>query len=71
MSLPQRTIGQGLTAASIGLGCMSLTPGFYGSEGISEEEGIAVIRRALELGANLFNTSDLYGPLINEKLVGE
>ena len=36
----------------------------------SEEESIAVIRRALDLGVNLLDTSDVYGPYTNEELVG-
>jgi len=50
MSLQQRTLGQGLTAGCIGLGCMSLTPGFYGPNGLSEEEAIKLIHKAVELG---------------------
>jgi aryl-alcohol dehydrogenase-like predicted oxidoreductase len=46
----QRTLGQGLTAGAIGLGCMSITPGFYGPDGLSEEDAIKLIRQAYDLG---------------------
>lgn len=53
------------------MGCMSLTPGFYGPNGLSEEEAIKLIHKAVELGVTLFNTSDLYGPFTNETLLGK
>lgn len=71
MPLPQRTIGKGLKGSAVGLGCMSLTPGFYGKDGIPEEDAIKLIHRALELGVTLFNTSDLYGPYTNEQMLGK
>eukprot|EP00879_Flechtneria_rotunda_P007665 GHRR01008038.1.p1 GENE.GHRR01008038.1~~GHRR01008038.1.p1 ORF type:complete len:336 (+),score=102.28 GHRR01008038.1:619-1626(+) len=71
MSLPRRAFKHGLEAACIGLGCMSLTPGFYGNDSITEEDATALIRHALGLGVTLFNTSDLYGPYTNEVLLGK
>jgi aryl-alcohol dehydrogenase-like predicted oxidoreductase len=69
-SLPTRKLGsQGCEAAAVGFGCMSLTPGFYGAGGLSDEAAIPILRRALELGVTLFNTSDLYGPFTNEMLL--
>ncbi|HXR98733.1 MAG TPA: aldo/keto reductase [Terriglobales bacterium] len=65
--MEKRQLG-GLTVASIGLGCMGLSE-FYGS-GVSDEEAIAVIQRALELGVNLIDTADMYGVGMNELLVG-
>lgn len=66
MPLPTRCLGPKdapLTAACIGLGCMSLTPGFYGPDAVPEEQAVQLIRTAvLEAGAPLLlNTSDLYG----------
>jgi aryl-alcohol dehydrogenase-like predicted oxidoreductase len=56
MTLPTRKLGtQGLEAAAMGLGCMSLVPGggFYDPEGLTEEAAVAVIHRALDLGVTL------------------
>jgi aryl-alcohol dehydrogenase-like predicted oxidoreductase len=66
--MDQRKLGnQGLTVSEIGLGCMGMSE-FYG-EG-DDSESTAVIQRALELGVNLLDTADAYGPFTNEELVG-
>lgn len=71
MSLPTRKLGaQGCEASAMGFGCMSLTPGLYESGGLSEDEAVTVIHRALDLGVTLLNTSDLYGPYTNELILG-
>ena len=66
--MEQRRLGnQGLEVSVIGLGCMGMSE-FYGIK--SDEEGIATIHRAIDLGVNFFDTADAYGPFTNEKLVG-
>jgi aryl-alcohol dehydrogenase-like predicted oxidoreductase len=57
-----------LAVGAIGLGCMSMS-GVYNDPG-DERESIATIHRALDMGCNFLNTSDLYGPFTNEELIG-
>jgi aryl-alcohol dehydrogenase-like predicted oxidoreductase len=59
---------QGLTASEIGLGCMGMSE-FYGSK--NDLESLKVLDRALELGVTFWDTADMYGPYLNEELVGK
>jgi aryl-alcohol dehydrogenase-like predicted oxidoreductase len=64
-----RTLGTShLVVSALGYGCMGLE-GVYGP-GTGRQEGMAVIRAAVERGVTLFDTAEAYGPFTNEELVG-
>jgi aryl-alcohol dehydrogenase-like predicted oxidoreductase len=66
--MEQRTLGsQGLRVSALGLGCMGMSE-FYGAT--DDTESTATLHRALDLGLNFFDTSDVYGPRTNEELIG-
>ncbi|KAI0501184.1 hypothetical protein KFK09_016127 [Dendrobium nobile] len=68
--IPRVKLGsQGLEVSILGFGCMGLT-GIYNSP-VSDEEGISIIKEAFNKGITFFDTSDIYGPRINEILVGK
>ena len=66
--MKQRKLGRnGPMVSVMGLGCMGMSD-FYGHR--DDQESIATIHRALDLGVNLLDTADVYGPFTNEELVG-
>ena len=66
--MERRRLGdQGLEVSAVGLGCMGMSE-FYGRA--DEDRSIDVIHRALDLGIDFLDTADMYGPFVNEKLVG-
>jgi len=68
--MQQRTLGSGgLEVSALGFGCMGISFG-YGAA-TSREEGIAVIRAAVDGGVTFFDSAEAYGPFTNEELVGE
>src|SRR3984893_11728668 len=58
-----------LEVSAIGFGCMGLNFSYVSS--LSKDEGIALIRAAVELGVTFFDTAEVYGPFTNEEMVGE
>ncbi len=59
----------GLEVSALGLGCMSLSSGY--GPAADRKDAIALIRTAVERGVTLFDTAEVYGPFVNEELVGE
>ena len=66
----KRTLGtSGLEVSSLGLGCMGLSFGL--GPAVEKQDGIRLIRAAVERGVTFFDTAQIYGPFANEELVGE
>ena len=60
----------GLEVSEVGVGCMGLSGGHYGP-GVDRAQGLRVIRDAYERGVTFCDTAEVYGPYVNEELVGE
>jgi aryl-alcohol dehydrogenase-like predicted oxidoreductase len=68
--MQERRLGKSnLKVSAIGLGCMGLSSGF--GPPVEKQQGIALIRSAVERGVTFFDTAEAYGPFANEELVGE
>ncbi|MCU1692792.1 MAG: aldo/keto reductase family oxidoreductase [Frankiales bacterium] len=68
--MEQRTLGtSGPRVGAVGLGCMGMSWA-YGAEQRDDDVSLQVVRRALDLGVTLIDTADVYGPFVNEQLVG-
>jgi len=64
-----RTLGKNLIVSEIGLGCMGLSFSFPPFP--SKEEAITFLRAAYQKGVTFFDTAEIYGPFVNEEIVGE
>jgi len=68
--MDKRTLGtSGLEVSALGLGCMGLSFGL--GPAVDKQDGIRLIRAAVERGVTFFDTAQVYGPFANEELVGE
>src|SRR5215813_7218871 len=68
--MQKRKLGKSnLEVSAIGLGCMGLS--FAYGPAVEKQQGISVIRAAVERGVTFFDTAEVYGPFTNEELVGE
>ncbi len=69
--MQKRRLGNStLEVSALGLGCMGMSPNYYGVPG-GKQEMIAFIRTAVDRGITLFDTAEVYGPFTDEELVGE
>ena len=70
-AMEKRSLGStGLEVSALGLGCMSMSAGYYGTPP-NKREMISLLRSAVERGVTFFDTAEAYGPFTNEELVGE
>jgi aryl-alcohol dehydrogenase-like predicted oxidoreductase len=68
MTLSKRKLGsQGLEVSALGLGCMGMSQSYGPAD---ENESIATLHRAIEIGCTFFDTAESYGPFANEELLG-
>jgi aryl-alcohol dehydrogenase-like predicted oxidoreductase len=65
----QRTLGDGLTVSAIGLGAMGMSQSYGPAP--DRQDNITLLRAAVERGVTFFDTAEVYGPFVNEELVGE
>src|SRR4029434_3160847 len=69
-TMQKRQLGtSNLEVSALGFGCMGLSSGY--GPAVERQEGIKVIRAAVDLGVTFFDTAEVYGPFTNEELLGE
>lgn len=67
--MQQRQLGKnGLTVSALGFGCMGLSHGY--GPATDKQQAIALIRAAVDKGVTFFDTAEIYGPYLNEDVVG-
>lgn len=70
--MKRRKLGNsGLEVSAIGFGCMGMSFGYINTSPVSHADAIAVLRGAVDKGVTFFDTAEVYGPFVNEELVGE
>jgi aryl-alcohol dehydrogenase-like predicted oxidoreductase len=70
VDMQKRTLGNsGLEVSALGFGCMGISFGY--GQPTSREDGIGIIRAAVDACVTFFDTAEVYGPFVNEELVGE
>lgn len=68
--MEKRILGNsGLEVSTLGFGCMGLNSSY--GQGISKDESVTLLRKAVDLGVTFFDTAEVYGPFTNEEIVGE
>jgi aryl-alcohol dehydrogenase-like predicted oxidoreductase len=68
--MQKRILGKDrLEVSALGFGCMGISFGY--GQPTSREDGVAIIRAAVDAGVTFFDTAEVYGPFANEELVGE
>jgi aryl-alcohol dehydrogenase-like predicted oxidoreductase len=68
--MKKRTLGNGREVSAVGFGCMGMSQSFGPNPG-DRQDMIGVLRGAVQRGVTLFDTAEVYGPFVNEELVGE
>jgi aryl-alcohol dehydrogenase-like predicted oxidoreductase len=69
--MDKRTLGSGgLEVSALGLGCMGMSQSFGPNPG-DRGQMMSLLRTAVDLGVTFFDTAEVYGPYVNEELVGE
>ncbi|MCA9005964.1 MAG: aldo/keto reductase [Planctomycetaceae bacterium] len=67
--MQKRTLGNNLEVSALGLGCMGLSFGY--GPAVEDQDGIALLRSAIDLGVTFFDTAEVYGAFTNEELLGK